>query len=196
MDKEKTRSIDTNQHKSIPFYLPSNSIVKQWSKASSKRQTNPFIFFLIRLRNWLLQCLAYHCPLNSWRIRFHRWRGVTIGKGVMLGMHCILDNAHPEYIVLEDYTALAGNNYIITHSNPYLHFKGRLLSYLAPVIIRKGGWVGVSATLLPGCEVGECSIVSAGSTASGKIPSNVIVCGNPATIIKEFTPNADIFSCY
>ena len=185
-----------NHYKSIPFYLPSPNTATQLVKASSKGQLKPIHFFLIRLRNWLLQCLAYHCPLNSWRIRFHRWRGVTIGNGVMLGMHCILDNSHPEYIVLEDYTALAGNNYIITHSNPYLHFKGRLLSYIAPVIIRKGGWVGVSATLLPGCEVGECSIVSAGSTASGKIPPHSIVCGNPATIIKEFIQNADIFSCY
>lgn len=39
-------------------------------------------------------------------------------------------------------------------------------------------------------------IVSAGSTASGKIPPNVIVCGNPAVVIKEFKPNEDIFSCY
>lgn len=182
--------------KKMPYYIPASSAASQLSHASLKNQVNPIYFVLIRLRNWFLQCIAYHCPLNSWRVRFHRWRGVKIGMGVMLGMHCILDNAHPECIVLEDYTALAGNNYIITHSNPYLHFKGRLLSYSAPVIIHKGGWVGVSATLLPGCEVGECSIVSAGSTASGKIPSNVIVCGNPATIIKEFTPNADIFSCY
>lgn len=123
-------------------------------------------------------------------------RGVHIGKNVMLGMHSILDNAHPEYIYIEDFAALAGNNYVIAHSNPYLHFKGRMISYLAPVIIRKGAWIGVSATLLPGTEVGECSVVSAGSTASGVIPSHSIVCGNPAVVTKRYEPNEQIFSCY
>ncbi len=184
------------QFESTPFYIPSRNINEQISKSSKRRNASVPMFMLVKLRNWILQWIAYNCPINSIRIKLHRWRGVTIGKGVMLGMHCILDNAHPEYIYLEDYTALAGNNYLITHSNPYLHFKGRLLSYLAPVIIRKGAWVGVSSTLLPGCEVGECSIVSAGSTASGKIPPNVIVCGNPAIVIREFKANEEIFSCY
>ncbi|MBM4399899.1 MAG: acyltransferase [Candidatus Cloacimonetes bacterium] len=181
---------------SIPYYVPAKNIAVQLSQASDKRKTSIISFIIIKLRNWLLQWLAYNCPVNSIRIQLHRWRGVTIGKGVMLGMHCILDNAHPEYILIEDFAALAGNNYVITHSNPYLHFKGRLISYLAPVIVRKGAWVGVSSTLLPGCELGECSIVSAGSTASGKIPPNVIVCGNPAVVIREFKVNEEIFSCY
>jgi acetyltransferase-like isoleucine patch superfamily enzyme len=184
------------QFTSLPFYVPAGSVGAQLSKASQKRQMSVVKFIWVKTRNWLLQWAAYNCPVNSLRISMHRMRGVTIGKGVMLGMHCILDNAHPDYIIIEDYAALAGNNYVITHSNPYLHYKGRLISYLAPVIIRKGGWVGVSATLLPGCEVGECSIVSAGSTASGKIPPNVIVCGNPAVITKEFKANEEIFSCY
>jgi len=188
--------INEKKFRSIPYYVPAKNIATQLSTASDKRNVSMLKFIWIKLRNWLLQGLAYNCPVNSIRIQLHRWRGVTIGKGVMLGMHCILDNAHPEFIVMEDYTALAGNNYVITHSNPYLHYKWRLLSYLAPVIIRKGAWVGVSATLLPGTELGECSVVSAGSVASGKIPPNVIACGNPAVVIREFKGNDDIFSCY
>jgi acetyltransferase-like isoleucine patch superfamily enzyme len=114
----------------------------------------------------------------------------------MLGMHCVLDNAHPEYIYIEDYAALAGNNYIIAHSNPYLHFKGRMISYLAPVIIRGGAWIGVSSTLLPGTEIGECAVVSAGSTVSGKVPAHCVVVGNPAVITKQFANDESIFSCY
>jgi len=180
----------------VPYYIPTKHISAQVANNSRKWKVSPVKFLWIRVRNWILQSLAYNCPINSLRIMFHRWRGVQIGKGVMLGMHCILDNSHPEYIILEDYSALAGNNYVITHSNPYLHFRGRLLSYLAPVILHKGAWAGVSATLLPGTEIGECSVVSAGSVVSGKVPPNVIVCGNPAVVIKEFKPDAEIFSCY
>lgn len=180
----------------IPFYVPAKNISSQLTAASQKRSMSKVKFIWVKLRNWILQGIAYNCPVNSLRVQLHRWRGVQIGKGVMLGMHCILDNAHPEFIILEDYTALAGNNYVITHSNPYLHYKGRLLSYLAPVTLRKGAWAGVSSTLLPGTEIGECSVVSAGSTVSGKISANVIVCGNPAVVIKEFKADEKIFSCY
>jgi acetyltransferase-like isoleucine patch superfamily enzyme len=111
-------------------------------------------------------------------------------------MHCVLDNAHPEYIQIEDYAALAGNNYVIAHSNPYMHFKGRMLSYLAPVVIRRGAWIGVSSTILPGTDVGECAVVSAGSTAQGVIPAHSIVAGNPASVTKQFNADEDVFSCY
>lgn len=182
--------------KSIPYYEPQGSIRRQIKKSSARRESSPLAFMVKKFRNYLFQTLAYNCPINSVRIWLHRKRGVHIGKNVMLGMHCVLDNAHPEYIYIEDYAALAGNNYVITHSNPYLHYKGRMLSYLAPVILRKGAWVGVSATILPGTEIGECSVVSAGSVASGVIPANCIVTGNPAQVTKTYSKNEEIFSCY
>ena len=181
---------------SLPYYRPHNKLGEQVRSSSNRRKVNPLVFILRKLRNTLFQMLAYNCPVNSWRIWLHRKRGVHIGKNVMLGMQCILDNAYPEYIYIEDYAALAGNNYVLTHSNPYLHFKGRMLSYLAPVLIKKGAWVGVSATLLPGTEIGECSVISAGSTVSGIIPNDCIVTGNPATITRRFGTNDEIFSCY
>lgn len=184
------------QSKSIPYYIPHRNISAQVRSSSKRRDINPIMFMLRKVRNHFFQMLAYNCPINSMRIWLHRKRGVHIGKNVMLGMHCILDNAYPEYIYIEDYAALAGNNYVIAHSNPYLHFKGRMLSYLAPVLIRKGAWVGVSATLLPGTEIGECSVVSAGSTVTGIIPNDSIVTGNPATITRRFSTNDEIFSCY
>ena len=184
------------QSKSIPYYIPHRNISEQVRSSSRRRGFNPIMFMLRKMRNHLFQMLAYNCPVNSWRIWLHRKRGVSIGKNVMLGMHCILDNAYPEYIYIEDYAALAGNNYVIAHSNPYLHFKGRMLSYLAPVIVKKGAWIGVSATILPGTEIGECSVVSAGSTVNGIIPNDSIVTGNPATINRRFSNNDEIFSCY
>ena len=148
--------------KSIPYYTPHKGIGDQIKKSSKRREISPLLFMLKKVRNHLFQVLAYNCPINSVRIWLHRKRGVHIGKGVMLGMHCILDNAHPEYIYIEDYAALAGNVYVLAHSNPYEHFKPILDSYLAPVIIRKGAWVGVSSTLLSGSEIGAYAIVTAG----------------------------------
>lgn len=104
----------------------------------------------------------------------------------MLGMHCILDNAYPEYIYIEDYAALAGNIYVLAHSNPYQHFSKILESYVAPVVIREGSWIGVSSTVLSGAEVGKYSIVTAGSVVSGKMPGNCFLRGNPARVIAKY----------
>lgn len=170
----------------IPYYEPSHTIKAQIKHSSSKRKQSGLVFLFKKIRNHVLEQIALSNPVNSIRIRCHRKRGVKIGNGVMLGMGCTLDHAFPEYITMEDNTALAGNVYLICHSNPYLHFKGKLLSYVAPIVIKKGAWVGINATILPGVTIGENSVVSAGAVVNKDVPPNCIVAGNPAQIIKEF----------
>lgn len=172
--------------KKIPYYEPSGSIKEQIEHSSSKRNTSKVKFLYHKIRNHLLERIALHNPINSIRVKCHRKRGVTIGKDVMIGMGCVLDHAFPEYITLEDHTALAGDVYLICHSNPYKHFKGQLLSYVAPIVIKQGAWVGVNSTILPRVTIGENSVVSAGAVVSRTVPPNTVVSGNPAEVIKEF----------
>ena len=174
------------KYKPIPYYTAHKNFRDQVKKSSKRREMSPFVFLLRKIRNHLFQSLAYNCPINSVRVWLHRKRGVNIGKGVVIGLHCVLDNAHPEYIYIEVYASLAGNVYVLTHSNPFEHFSSVLDSYLAPVIVRKGVWVGVSSTLLSGCEIGAYTIVSAGSVVSGKIPEKCVVRGNPAKVVVDF----------
>ena len=180
------RNSEIRKAQSIPYYKPYNKLGEQVRSSSNRRKFNPLFFLLKKTRNHLFQMLAYNCPINSWRIWLHRKRGVHIGKNVMLGMHCILDNAYPEYIYIEDYAALAGNVYMLAHSNPYQHFSKILESYVAPVVIREGAWIGVSSTLLAGSEIGEYSIVTAGSVVTGKMPDCCFLRGNPARVIARY----------
>lgn len=55
---------------------------------------------------------------------------------------------------------------------------------IAPVSIKAGAFIGANVTILPGTEIGEDSIVGAGSVIKGEIPDNVVVAGNPARILK------------
>ncbi|MEA3541346.1 MAG: acyltransferase [Pseudomonadota bacterium] len=169
----------------LPYYEPSKNVKVQIKHSSQKRKQSKLKFLCRKIRNHLLERIAFNNPINSVRAWCHRKRGVNIGKGVMLGMGCTLDHAFPEYITMEDNTALAGNVYIICHSNPYAHFKGKLLSYVAPVVIKKGAWVGVNATILPGVTIGENAVVSAGAVVSQNVPPNTIVAGNPAKVIRK-----------
>ena len=54
-----------------------------------------------------------------------------------------------------------------------------------PVTIAKNVWIGERSIILKGTEIGENSIIGAGSVVSGKVPANVIYAGNPAKEIRK-----------
>ena len=53
------------------------------------------------------------------------------------------------------------------------------------VKICDGVWVGANSIILPGVTIGEGSVVAAGSVVSKDVPSNVLVAGVPAKIVRE-----------
>lgn len=171
--------------KTLPFYGKpsfSNSL-----KTSSKiRNINPLLFLIKKIFNHFSLLFAFSFPINSVRIFLHKKRGVNIGNDVFIGQHVILDRAYPEYIILEDNVMLAGGNHLLCHSRAPEYFKGKLLSYVAPIHLKKYSWVGIDAIILPNVTVGEGSVVTAGSVVTEDVPDHCIVRGNPAQIIKRF----------
>jgi carbonic anhydrase/acetyltransferase-like protein (isoleucine patch superfamily) len=71
-----------------------------------------------------------------------------------------------EAVILEEHVTLVERVTLLTHTNvehcdhpPQTH----LPSVAAPIVLRRGAFVGTCATLLPGVEVGKCAIVVAGA---------------------------------
>lgn len=95
-------------------------------------------------------------------------KGITIGDNTLIGGNVkILDNDfHPLEIE-------ARNNDI----------KEKIRS--KEIMIGKNCFVGANSLILKGVEIGDGSIVGAGSVVTGKFPKNVIIAGNPAKIIKK-----------
>jgi len=54
----------------------------------------------------------------------------------------------------------------------------------AKIVIRENVWIGAESILLKGVEIGENSIVGAGSVVTGIVPANCIYAGNPAKFIR------------
>ena len=56
--------------------------------------------------------------------------------------------------------------------------------YGKPVTIGNNVWIGGRAVINPGVKIGDNSVVASGSVVVKDVPSNVLVGGNPAKIIK------------
>jgi len=172
--------------KRIDYYNESGSVFKQAKLTASQKGRSVFSVIMQRILFNFYGRIARDFPPSFLRVYFQRLRGVTIGKRVFIGGNVSIDNAHPEYVTIEDDCSIAGENFILAHSNPKKHFSQILDAYIAPVVIKKGAWVAVGAMIMPGVTVGEFSIVSAGSVVTKDVPPYSVVSGNPAKILYTF----------
>lgn len=112
-------------------------------------------------------------------------RGVAIENKCTIGKFCKLEtNVYiTAYSELEDRVfvapcvATSNDNYIGRTEERFKHFKG--------VVIRKGGRIGVNATILPGKEIGADALVAAGALVTGDVPPGKIVAGVPAKVFRD-----------
>jgi acetyltransferase-like isoleucine patch superfamily enzyme len=56
------------------------------------------------------------------------------------------------------------------------------------VVLGNNVWIGDSAIVCKGVQIGDNSIVGAGAIVTRDVPANVIVAGNPARIVKQLDP--------
>lgn len=57
--------------------------------------------------------------------------------------------------------------------------------YGKPVTVGDNVWIGGQAVLNPGVTVGDNAVVASGAVVTEDVPDNVVVQGNPATVVKE-----------
>jgi acetyltransferase-like isoleucine patch superfamily enzyme len=53
------------------------------------------------------------------------------------------------------------------------------------VFIGKNVWIGVGVTILPGCSIGDNSVIGAGTVVTKSVPPNEVWVGNPATKLRN-----------
>ena len=57
-----------------------------------------------------------------------------------------------------------------------------------PIVIGDDVWIGGGGIVLAGVTIGDRSVIGAGSVVTKDVPSDVVVVGNPAKIVRRLTP--------
>lgn len=120
--------------------------------------------------------------IQSLRVRMARVRGFDIHPTVILERKLHLDRLYPAGVHIDEYCLIASGVTILSHDH-CKRVDGQPL--LIDTYIGKRCFIAVNATVLPGVHIGDEVIVGAGSVVTKNVPSNVIVAGNPARIIRE-----------
>jgi putative colanic acid biosynthesis acetyltransferase WcaF len=109
------------------------------------------------------------------------WRFQT-GDDVWLGEEVLILSLAP--VVLKSSVCISQRAFLCTGSHNFRAENFDLIT--KPITIRAGSWVAAQAFVGPGVEIGEGSMVAAGSVVSENVPPKSLVRGNPAVVVKQF----------
>jgi len=119
-------------------------------------------------------------------------KNATIGKCCKISSHTFIC----EGVTIED-------NVFVGHSVTFINdtyprattSEGELQTEqdwkVGTTLVKKGASIGSGSTILSNVVIGEKALVGAGSVVTKDVPSNAIVAGNPARLIRFIKPQAE-----
>jgi len=134
-------------------------------KLTPKLKLRKFIATIIqRIRNYL-----------------YRMKGYNFHPTVILERKLNLDRLNAKGIKVGKYTLITSHVTILSHD----HVK-RIdgMPLMVDTLIGERCLIGIGAIIMPGVQIGDEVIVGAGAVVTKNVPSNSIVAGNPAKVIK------------
>lgn len=125
---------------------------------------------------------------DEWQVRrdpigYARRIGVTVGDHVWLpGLSRRTFSTEPELIAIGDWTAVAAECRFLTHDGGAWVFRREhpTIEVVGPITIGANCMIGLGTLLLPNTEIGDFSVIGAGSVVTGSIPAGVVAVGVPA----------------
>jgi acetyltransferase-like isoleucine patch superfamily enzyme len=116
------------------------------------------------------------------------YKKLHVGSDCYFGRDLFLDLQ--DDITIEDNVTISHRVMILTHTDAGTSpLRDRVIeTSQAPVVIRRGAYIGANVTILEGAEVGEASIVGAGAVVTRSVPAGAVVVGVPAKRMGSVQP--------
>lgn len=122
---------------------------------------------------------------------FHaNWGGknVHFGNGVYANFNLTMVD---DCDIFVGNNVLFGPNVTVSVGTHPIHpeLRSKQAQYNIPIHIGNNVWIGANSVILPGVNIGDNSVIGAGSIVTKDIPSNVIAVGNPCRVLREINEN-------
>ena len=114
---------------------------------------------------------------------------ISTGDNVFFNFNCVILDVMP--VTIGEGTLFGPNVQIYTATHP-LNWQERAagLESGKPVVIGENVWIGGSVVICPGVNIGNRSVIGAGSVVTSNIPEDVFAAGNPCRVIRSLLTEA------
>ena len=146
----------------------------------------PYAFGAMRFRYWVCKHLFAECGTNV-NIERHAdigsGRYIRIGDNSGIGLRCVVGRAIiGKNVMMGPDVVFIDRNHAFSDPDEPLQSTGYV--ECEPIVVGDNTWIGTRVIILPGCRIGKCAIIGAGSVVTKDVPDYAIVAGNPARILR------------
>ncbi|EOU2045235.1 sugar O-acetyltransferase [Clostridium perfringens] len=122
---------------------------------------------------------------------FHaNWGGknVHFGNGVYANFNLTMVD---DCDIFVGNNVMFGPNVTVSAGTHPIHpeLRSKQAQYNIPIHIGNNVWIGANSVILPGVNIGDNSVIGAGSIVTKDIPSNLVAVGNPCRVLREINEN-------
>lgn len=123
--------------------------------------------------------------IQKYRLFILRIKGYDIGDGTIIESAILWDKVNPKGTHIGKECLIAHGVTILTHDHCKRIGPSVLDCYKIDTYIGDRCFIAVNSMIMPGVHIGNECVVGAGSVVTKDVPSNCIVAGNPAKIIRR-----------
>lgn len=150
-----------------------------------KKLTNKVFLYVL----WRLNSPKF----MDYQIRWLKTNGMKLsGRPKYISNSVSFDGTNYSLISIGDGTVISSDVRFLTHDYSIMRAAqavgkppNNIIRIVKPITIGSNCFLGTKSLIMPGTSIGDNVILGAGSVVSGNVPSNCVIAGNPAKVLRS-----------